>query len=251
MDLFSGSRRTTYSVRMQGPGQDQQAEEKEEPPIESTSIYEGENIVGLTERNQFGDEIVSLQSVKSKPQEKEDDDLLDLISKRTGFGEKYNRGSSVSAPATTSTSDQPPQPSHPSIPFPPFTPNSIPKPTASTTTSKEFYLSISPSILDHKAYISRQGYYGPFNPDTNSPMAADLERRAPLAAHADLNIRKPELYLRARHKRENQREQAEKEGRGRKTLREMWEDGMRRAGKEISSYDGGGVEGGGGGDAKG
>ena len=223
---------------MQAPGQDQQTQEEKDPPSEPKSIYEGENVVGLTERNQFGEEIVSLKSVKPKPQKKEDDNLLDLISKSAGWGDKYNEDTPISNPAAAPPS--PDQASNPSIPFPTFTPNPIPNanpsPASTSSTasaSREFYLSITPSILDHEAYIARQGYYGSFIPDLNSPMAADLERRVPLAGLADLDVRKPELYLRARHRRENREAKEKEEGRGRKTLREMWEDGMRRAGKEI------------------
>ena len=236
---------------MQDPRQYQRAEDEGESPKESKSIYEGENVIGLTERNQFGEEIVSLKSVKPKAKEKEDDNLLDLISKSTGWGDKYDEEPPNSIIVETPSTAVPQ--SSPSIPFPTFTPNPIPSSEPHSTTSppitsandtstKEFYLSVTPSILDHAAYIARQGYYGSFVPDLNSPMAADLERRVPLVGLADLNVRKPELYLRARHRREEKEARAKEEGRGRKTLREMWEDGMKRAGKEIP-YETGSKEG--------
>lgn len=87
---------------------------------------------------------------------------------------------------------------------------------------REFQLTISRSHLNHQAYIERQAYYGPFNPDLRSIMAEDLESRVPLWGLADCKLGKEEVPLRIRQKRKE--EVAE---RGWVGLKELWEIGRR------------------------
>ena len=264
--------------------------------VEERSVRESrwscadENISGLTEKNDFGEEVLSLRSVKEKKLEEgsEDvDNILDLISKSAGWGKTFEESVRKKTPPSAIggiVSDRLPADAKSSVPVPTFTPNSLPTPFSNTDTTsssstatspnhppwfpsrspsaphtnnltnssssptlipspREFYLAISPSILDHKEYISRQGYTSSFHPDFNSPMAADLERRVPLEGLADMDVRKGEVDLRIRNRRKEREEmlgREDGEGRGsrRRSLREMWEEGVRRAGKDISDVGG-------------
>ncbi|MCJ1301284.1 hypothetical protein MMC08_004083 [Hypocenomyce scalaris] len=86
---------------------------------------------------------------------------------------------------------------------------------------REFQLTISRSHLNHQAYIERQAYYGPFNPDSRSIMAEDLEHRVPLKGLADCKMGKEEIPLRIRQKRKER--EAEREWVG---LKGLWEMGQ-------------------------
>ncbi|KAL8832695.1 MAG: hypothetical protein Q9191_000096 [Dirinaria sp. TL-2023a] len=67
-----------------------------------------------------------------------------------------------------------------------------------STKYREYKLEISPSNMNHRAYIARQLYYGPFQPDTKTIMAADLDGRVPLDGMLDCHMGKGERPLRER-----------------------------------------------------
>lgn len=66
---------------------------------------------------------------------------------------------------------------------------------------REFKLWVTPSHMNHQAYIERQGYYTEFVPDRKTLMAQDLEERVPLAGMIDCRIDKTEVPLRIRNRR--------------------------------------------------
>ena len=66
---------------------------------------------------------------------------------------------------------------------------------------REFQLWISPSHMNHQAYIEQQGYYTNFVPDRKIRMAEDLEGRVPLYGLIDCQTKKHEVPLRIRNKR--------------------------------------------------
>lgn len=67
-----------------------------------------------------------------------------------------------------------------------------------STKYREYKLEISPSNMNHRAYIARQLYYGPFQPDRKTIMAADLDGRVPLDGMLDCHMGKGERPLRER-----------------------------------------------------
>lgn len=92
-------------------------------------------------------------------------------------------------------------------------------------------LTVSPSGLNHTAYISRQYYHGPFHPSSRTIPGEDLELRVPLAGYADLSLDKPEVPIRVRARREREGRRgllAETEG----GLRGLWEWGEAQRGRE-------------------
>lgn len=146
-----------------------------------------------------------------------------------------DKWSAVGKPIKENPLESVPTPSQPR----PFTPNSLPlySPSApadlpvpsphqahSFPTEPEFRafcLKISRSLLDHQAYIERQGYYGRFNVDKMSMMAEDLQDRVPLEGMMDCQLRKPEVPLWVRDMKKD------KVTRSRPSLRQMWEEGRR------------------------
>ncbi|KAI9719317.1 MAG: hypothetical protein M1812_003647 [Candelaria pacifica] len=87
---------------------------------------------------------------------------------------------------------------------------------------REFQLAAEISHFNHRAYIERQPHYGGFQPDTKSIVAEDLASSVPLVGLSDLCLRKAEVPLRVMSKRAQELAQ-------RKTLREIWEEGMKEA----------------------
>ena len=73
------------------------------------------------------------------------------------------------------------------------------QPTAASV--KEFKLWVTPSHMNHQAYIERQGYYTEFVPDRKTLMAKDFEDRVPLAGMVECRIDKAEVPLRIRTRR--------------------------------------------------
>lgn len=71
-----------------------------------------------------------------------------------------------------------------------------------STEYREFEIKISPSYMNHQAYIERQWYYGQFVPNKQTIMAQDLMGRVPLEGMIDCDIGKGELPLRIRKKRD-------------------------------------------------
>ena len=118
-----------------------------------------------------------------------------------------------------------------SLPYPP-SPSSDPNSPSSYTEegSKEFNLTITRSVLNHQAYIQRQHYYGGFHLDKLNAMAEDLEPRVPVKGMIDCQLTKGEAPLRLRLKR---RENQEKDGIAKKSLRELWEQGRREREESI------------------
>ena len=117
-----------------------------------------------------------------------------------------------------------------SLPFPPSASYMQP---AKPEPPREFHLTITRSVLNHHAYVQRQHYYGPFNLEWRSLMAADLKGRVPLEGMRDCDLGKPEKVLRFRLKmweRERERERADG-GRGSVGLREIWERGQKARGE--------------------
>ena len=109
-----------------------------------------------------------------------------------------------------------------SLPFPPSSSYMQP---AKPEPLREFQLTITRSVLNHHAYVQRQHYYGPFNLEWRSLMAADLKGRVPLEGMRDCDLGKPEKVLRVRLKRwEKEREDG---GKGSVGLREIWEKGQK------------------------
>ena len=133
-------------------------------------------------------------------------------------------------------------------------PSSSPSPNSSPPSPlRETQIIIFPSILNHESYISRQGYHSRFTPQNNSIMAEDLEKRVPLEGMKDLSLRKEEVPLRIRMRNQEREREGEREskqamdremgtdgvsedrkrkGAGRKTLRELWEQGLKDKKKE-------------------
>ncbi|KAL8703488.1 MAG: hypothetical protein Q9201_003331 [Fulgogasparrea decipioides] len=104
---------------------------------------------------------------------------------------------------------------------PPEEENRDPTPSAPV---KEFELTVAQSLLNHQAYIERQGYYAGFNPDMKTIMAADLKDRVPLEGLADCRLNKGEVPLR-------QRLLKKERARPKPTLMELWESGKRERGE--------------------
>ncbi|MCJ1350230.1 MAG: hypothetical protein MMC33_000211 [Icmadophila ericetorum] len=94
----------------------------------------------------------------------------------------------------------------------------------------QFQLYVSPSAMNHQAYIERQGYYGRFNVDGRSVIAEDLEPRVPLSGLIDLHISKEEVPLRIRMKRAETGSM-----RALPRLRTLWEEGKRKRAEEDAS----------------
>ena len=106
-------------------------------------------------------------------------------------GDAADSAAQISNTAVTSTPF--PYPKTPQPPPTPFPPSPI-----SPGLPYQISLTISPSILSHKAYIARQGYYECFDPAKQTVMAEDLEKRVPMVGLRDLSWAKPELPLRLR-----------------------------------------------------
>lgn len=68
---------------------------------------------------------------------------------------------------------------------------------------REYKLEISPSEMNHEAYIARQWYYGPFAVDKNTIMAVDLEGRVPLEGMLDCHVGKASIPWGARIRMNN------------------------------------------------
>ena len=69
--------------------------------------------------------------------------------------------------------------------------------------AREFMLYVTPSRMNHRAYIERQGYYTDFVPNRKTIMAGDLESRVPLQGLFDCHVKKDEVSLRSRNKRKD------------------------------------------------
>lgn len=89
---------------------------------------------------------------------------------------------------------------------------------------REFELTIAKSIFNHEAYIERQAYYAGFNPDMRTIMSEDLRGRAPLEGHLDCSLKKPDVPLRIRLRRQET-------ARPQVSLMELWERGKRERGE--------------------
>lgn len=96
---------------------------------------------------------------------------------------------------------------------------------------QEVQLYISPSAMNHQAYIERQGYYGRFNIVNRSVMAEDLEPRVPLVGLVELQVNKEEVPLRIRRKRAESGSTATLP-----RLRDLWEEGKRKQEEESRSH---------------
>ncbi|KAK4697547.1 hypothetical protein P7C71_g546, partial [Lecanoromycetidae sp. Uapishka_2] len=99
---------------------------------------------------------------------------------------------------------------------------------------REFHLAITPSTLNHQAYIQRQHYYGGWRLDDRTLMADDLMGRVPVEGFRDCDLSKGETPMRVRLRRREKEQQDEREGkfggegsgrRKRLRLRDLWEDG--------------------------
>ena len=88
---------------------------------------------------------------------------------------------------------------------------------------REFELVVAPSVINHQAYIERQGYYAGFKPDMRTIMAADLKGRVPLEGLVDCRLNKADVPLRQRLQK--------KERRPMPTLRELWDTGKKARGE--------------------
>lgn len=99
---------------------------------------------------------------------------------------------------------------------------------AMTQTVREFQVTADMSTFNHQAYIERQVHYGGFNVDLKTLVAEDLAASVPLLGLADILTRKVEVPARIQSKRAQELAQ-------RKTLREMWEEGMQgvRGSREV------------------
>ena len=127
----------------------------------------------------------------------------------------------------------PPSRSGGNLPFQP----SPQEPQTATNPSeprREVSLSISPSGLNHHSYITRQYYYGQWWPNTRTIPGDDLSQRAPLRGFSDVRLNMPEVPVRLRTKREQERHSHEKHGLRR--LRVLWERGMRERGEQTRSW---------------
>lgn len=104
-------------------------------------------------------------------------------------------------------------------------PTPAPAPTHSI---REFQVTADMSTFNHQAYIERQVHYGGFNVDLKTLVAEDLAASVPLLGLADILTRKVEVPARIQSKRAEELAQ-------RKTLREMWEEGMQgvRGSREV------------------
>lgn len=87
-------------------------------------------------------------------------------------------------------------------------------------TVREFQVTADWSTFNHQAYIERQVQYGGYDVDLKTLVAEDLAASVPVLGMADVLARKVEVPGRIQSRR------AEELGRG-KSLREMWEEGMR------------------------
>ncbi|MCJ1374027.1 hypothetical protein MMC20_005257 [Loxospora ochrophaea] len=155
-----------------------------------------------------------------------DDDATTLLPTATKWGKTFSAARRTPSPPPSPplppiTSSPPtPFPSQPNPPHPNFSqsypfqanyPESPPAPSpkqqppspppSSPNPPPQLNLHISPSALDHAAYIARQGYWGTFRPDTKSVMAGDLKGRVPLFSHVDVKLGKGERELRVRRRR--------------------------------------------------
>lgn len=89
---------------------------------------------------------------------------------------------------------------------------------------REFELSVEQSIFNHQAYIERQNYYAGFNPDPKTIMAEDLKGRVPLEGYLDCSLKKPDVPLRIRLRRQEA-------AMPHVSLMELWEKGKKERGE--------------------
>lgn len=118
-----------------------------------------------------------------------------------------------------STPKPPPSPSFPLFPLEPQKTDRYGR--SISTRYREYKLEIRPSNMNHKAYIARQAYFGPFPPDRKTIMAAGLEGRVPLDGIVDCHVGKPEVPLRVRVKMK------ERGAFKRFSIRELFEKGVK------------------------
>ena len=95
---------------------------------------------------------------------------------------------------------------------------------------REVQLTLSPSITNHDAYISRQGYYSAYEPArVKSIMATDLGSRVPSRGFADLRINMPEVSLKMRKARTTEERERVRQGgvAGGESLTSIYEQGIK------------------------
>ena len=203
------------------------------------STEEAEEKQGEAERLENGDRILTEQIPEDEAQE-EFNEARTPRTQRMTVEETFALKASTKErtipdfeatqiPTTTPKPTKPftpnPTPSNLSSASLPFPPSSSYMQSAKPEPPREFHLTITRSVLNHHAYVQRQHYYGPFNLEWRSLMAADLKGRVPLDGMRDCDLGKPEKVMRVRLKRwERERENGEK---GRGGLREIWERGQK------------------------
>jgi len=99
-------------------------------------------------------------------------------------------------------------------------PEAPPRPPTGTQSIREFQVTADLSTFNHQAYVERQAYYGGFNVDLKTLVAEDLAASVPSLGLADISTQKMRVPARIQNRR------AEELAR-RKTLKQMWEQGMR------------------------
>ncbi|KAI9872220.1 MAG: hypothetical protein M1830_001899 [Pleopsidium flavum] len=133
-----------------------------------------------------------------------------LSSATTGTPKWDSTFSNVQNPgSTTDSASQDPAPNTPP-----------PLPPAVIQNVREFQVTADMSTFNHQAYIERQAHYGGFNVELKTIVAEDLAVSVPLLGLADISTKKVEVPFRIQTRR------AEELAR-RKTLKEIWEGGMR------------------------
>ncbi|KAL9094588.1 MAG: hypothetical protein Q9165_003147 [Trypethelium subeluteriae] len=121
---------------------------------------------------------------------------------------------SPSAPPARDPAQTPPPTS--SFPF-----TAWPRPPRS---AKRFHLTADISLMNHSTIISRQERFGGFEINTRSVGYQDLRDRVPVPGMSDVHVKRRESTskeIRARVE----------EVRSRRSLRELWEEGMREEGR--------------------
>ncbi|KAL1622493.1 hypothetical protein SLS54_005059 [Diplodia seriata] len=110
-------------------------------------------------------------------------------------------------------------------------PTSAPKHVPEPRPPRVFHVVADMSEMNHRDYIERSFWYGPYNPQKRAASYIDLTTRGVPPNIADLCTRKPEQPMRIVQRL---REEASR----RPTLREIWEQGQQQRAQELGSSSG-------------
>ncbi|KAK0642851.1 hypothetical protein DIS24_g8666 [Lasiodiplodia hormozganensis] len=114
-------------------------------------------------------------------------------------------------------------------------PDSAPKHVPEPQRTRVFHVVADTSEMNHRDYIERTFWYGPYNPRARTNSFMDLTARGVPSAIADIKARKPERPMR-------QVERLREEASRRPTLRQIWQQGQQQRAHELGSSKGPAVD---------